>query len=75
MAGTKAGGLKAAQKNLAKNPNFYADIGAKGGSVKGTRGGFAADSTCFCDEFEWAHQKRQCAGKKGGRVSRRKKNG
>lgn len=31
MAGTKAGGKKAAQKNLAKDPNFYAKIGAKGG--------------------------------------------
>ena len=26
MSGTKAGGLKAAQKNLAGNPNFYAEI-------------------------------------------------
>ena len=28
MAGTKAGGLKAAKKNLARDPNFYAKIGA-----------------------------------------------
>ena len=33
MAGTKAGGKKAAQKNLAKDPNFYAKIGAKGGRI------------------------------------------
>lgn len=33
MAGTKIGGLKAAQKNLASNPNFYAEIGRKGGSA------------------------------------------
>ena len=31
MAGTKAGGLKAAQKNLARDPDFYAKIGRKGG--------------------------------------------
>ena len=30
MAGTKAGGLKAAQKNLARDPDFYAKIGRKG---------------------------------------------
>ena len=33
MAGTKAGGLKAAQKNISKDPNFYAKIGAKGGRI------------------------------------------
>ena len=29
MAGTKAGGLKAKQKNLERDPNFYARIGAE----------------------------------------------
>lgn len=33
MAGNRTGGLKAAQKNLASNPNFYAEIGRKGGSA------------------------------------------
>ena len=42
MAGTKAGGLKAAQKNISKDPNFYAKIGAKGGK-NGRTGGFAAN--------------------------------
>jgi len=42
MAGTKAGGKKAAAKNLAKDPNFYAKIGAKGGRNSRT-GGFAAN--------------------------------
>ena len=42
MAGTKAGGLKAAKKNLARDPNFYAKIGAKGGK-NGKTGGFAAN--------------------------------
>lgn len=29
MAGNRIGGLKAAQKNLASNPNFYAEIGRR----------------------------------------------
>lgn len=34
MAGTKAGGLKAAQTNKAKHgADFYAKIGAKGGKI------------------------------------------
>ncbi len=48
MAGTKQGGLKAAQKNLANNPNFYAEIGAKGGR-NGKTGGFAQDIECDCE--------------------------
>ena len=43
MAGTINGGKKAAAKNLAKDPNFYAKIGAKGGRL-GRTGGFAAGS-------------------------------
>ena len=61
MAGTKAGGLKAAQKNLAKDPNFYAKIGAKGGK-NGHTGGFAANPSLA-----------RIAGAKGGRISRRGK--
>jgi general stress protein YciG len=61
MAGTKAGGKLAAQKNLAKDPMFYAKIGAKGGR-NGHTGGFAANP-------ELARK----AGAIGGRISRRKK--
>lgn len=61
MAGTKAGGLKAAQKNLQKDPNFYAKIGAKGGK-NGRTGGFAANPDLA-----------RIAGAKGGRISRRGK--
>lgn len=61
MAGTKLGGQRAAAKNLAKNPNFYRDIGRIGGK-NGTTGGFAANP-------ELARR----AGKLGGRISRRKK--
>ena len=61
MAGTKAGGLKAAQKNLAKDPNFYAKIGRKGGQA-GHTGGFAANPELA-----------RIAGAMGGRISRRTK--
>ena len=61
MAGTKAGGQKAAAKNLAKDPNFYANIGRKGGQ-NGTTGGFAANPKLAAE-----------AGRKGGLVSRRGK--
>ncbi len=61
MAGTKLGGQKAAAKNLAKDPNFYARIGAKGGRL-GKTGGFAANPSLA-----------RIAGAKGGRISRRTK--
>jgi general stress protein YciG len=61
MAGTKEGGKKAAMKNLAKDPNFYAKIGAKGGRL-GRTGGFAANPELA-----------RLAGAKGGRISRRRK--
>ncbi len=61
MAGTKAGGLKAKAKNLAKDPNFYAKIGSKGGKASNT-GGFAANPELA-----------RIAGAKGGRISRRGK--
>lgn len=62
MAGTKAGGLKAAAANKAKyGSDFYARIGAKGGQ-NGRTGGFAANPELA-----------RIAGAKGGRISRRKK--
>ncbi len=61
MAGTVAGGRKAAAKNLAKDPLFYAKIGAKGGQ-NGHTGGFAANP-----------QLARIAGAKGGKISRRRK--
>ena len=61
MAGTVTGGKKAAQKNLQKDPNFYAKIGAKGGR-NGRTGGFAANPELA-----------RIAGAKGGRISRRRK--
>lgn len=62
MAGTKAGGLKAAATNKARHgKEFYAAIGAKGGKM-GHTGGFAAN-----------RELARIAGAKGGRISRRKK--
>lgn len=62
MAGTKAGGMKAAQTNKNRHgSDFYARIGAKGGKL-GTTGGFAAN-----------RELARVAGAKGGRISRRGK--
>lgn len=61
MAGTTAGGKLAAKKNLARNPNFYREIGAKGGR-NGRTGGFAANPELA-----------RIAGQKGGRISKRGK--
>lgn len=61
MAGTIAGGRKAAAKNLANDPDFYKRIGKIGGA-RSTTGGFAAD-----------RQLAREAGRKGGRISRRGK--
>ena len=63
MAGNKAGGLKAAAKNKKNNPNFYAEIGAIGGSKPTTKPkGFAANPELA-----------RIAGQKGGKASRRPK--
>lgn len=62
MAGTKAGGAKAAATNKAKYGNdFYGRIGTMGGKV-GRTGGFYAD-----------RELARTAGAKGGRQSRRGK--
>ena len=62
MAGTKAGGRKAAATNKAKyGRDFYAAIGKKGGQ-NGHTGGFAAN-----------RELARVAGAKGGRISRRGK--
>jgi general stress protein YciG len=55
MAGTVAGGLKAAAKNKAKyGKEFYASIGAKGGKAKTAKG--------FAKNRDLA----RAAGRKGG---------
>jgi general stress protein YciG len=61
MAGNKTGGKLAAKKNLERDPDFYAKIGAMGGK-KGHTGGFFANRDLA-----------RVAGQKGGRISRRSK--
>ena len=61
MSGTKIGGLKAREKNLASDPDFYKKIGRIGGK-NSTTGGFAANPELA-----------RIAGAKGGRISRRRK--
>ncbi len=62
MAGTKAGGVKAAQRNKERHgKDFYARIGAAGGK-KSRNGGFAAN-----------RELARIAGAKGGAKSRRTK--
>lgn len=43
MAGTKAGNAKGRATLLKNNPNFYKEFASKGGRVKGTKKGFAAN--------------------------------
>lgn len=59
MTGTRTGGLKAAAKNLERDPDFYKKIGRKGGT-QGHTGGFAANPELA-----------RIAGSKGGKKSRR----
>lgn len=62
MAGTKAGGLKAARTNKEKyGDDFYREMGRKGGK-NGHTGGFAANPELA-----------KIAGAKGGRISKRGK--
>lgn len=59
---TPEGAKKAVAKILAKNPNFFKEIGRKGGSVVTEKPkGFAADP----ERARWA-------GSKGGKISSRK---
>lgn len=60
MAGTKAGGRKAAATNMAKyGRSFYRRIGSKGGQ-NGHTGGFASNPELA-----------RIVGAKGGRISKR----
>lgn len=66
MSGTKAGGIKSRDANLARHgEDFYHRIGKKGG-LNGHTGGFASNPALA-----------SIAGRRGGRISTRKgiKNG
>ena len=76
MAGTRAGGLKAAAKNkLIHGEDFYKNIGKIGGRNGDTGGfasGFKCDGKCNLDHiFGLDHKVARCAGFKGGTISRR----
>lgn len=73
MAGTLAGGKAAGITNkLRHGDDYYKRIGAIGGK-KGHTGGFATKTVCRCDEFSQPHYRSECAGSRGGRISRRSK--
>lgn len=69
MSGTRIGGLKAAAKNLARDPLFYKIIGAKGGANGyGSAKGFASE---LVDKNGMTgFERASVAGKKGGSISR-----
>lgn len=63
MAGTKEGAMRARATNLAKDPDYYRNIGIKGGSAIHTKPqGFALYRELAVE-----------AGRKGGTISRRPK--
>lgn len=73
MAGTVAGGKAAAETNKrVYGADFYARIGAMGGR-KGTTGGFYSSVCNGCSWSSNQHRKAECAGAKGGTISRRTK--
>lgn len=66
MAGTTIGGIKARDKNLAKDPDFYKKAGAIGGKngtkARGSIKGFDAN-----------RELAKIAGARGGKISKRTK--
>ena len=71
MAGTREGGLKARDKNIARQgKDFYARIGHLGGS-KSTRGGFASEKKSA--DGLTGPERAKIAGRKGGLISKRGK--
>lgn len=75
MAGTKSGGRRASLTNKQRHgDDFYKRIGALGGMKTGPKG-FGVPTPCNCMIFASVHKKSECAGAKGGRISRRGKAG
>ena len=72
MAGTKIGGLRAAQTNKVKyGLDFYKKIGSKGGG-NSSNGGFG-NSIVIGKDGLTGRQRARIAGSKGGRISKRTK--
>lgn len=70
VSGNSRGGKLAAAKNLARDPDFYRRIGARGGK-KGRTGGFASQEVG--EDGLTGPQRARVVGKIGGAVSRRGK--
>ncbi len=71
MPGTVDGGRQAAATNKERHgDDFYKRIGSIGGK-NSKNGGFASRKPCLCNLIAGHHYYQQCAGKKGGTVSRR----
>lgn len=72
MSGTPTGGKLAAKKNKEKfGEDFYKRIGKEGGKATGVPKGFASDLTGY--DGLTGKQRASEAGRKGGKVSKRKK--
>ena len=71
IAGTVQGGKAAAAINKARHgKDFYSKIGIIGGK-NSKNGGFAHNKECSCELIKGKHYIRQCAGKKGGSISKK----
>lgn len=78
MPGTIAGGKLAAIQNKKRHgDDFYKRIALMAQRSWDKNGrkprGFASAITCDCSQVREEHYTRQCAGKRGGRISRRGK--
>lgn len=71
MAGTKEGGIKAAAANRAKDKDFYAHIGSKGGQAKNSSKGFGTDNRTLMQKLMRKPKLAQLAGSRGGKISKR----
>lgn len=68
MAGTKAGGQKTRDKNLARDPDWYRKIGTLGGQ-RGHTGGFASEKVG--KDGLTGFERARTAGVIGGKKSKR----
>lgn len=68
MSGTREGGLKAKMRNLERDPEFYSNIGRKGGLVS-CNGGFASNK--IGDDGLTGPERARKVGQIGGRRSKR----
>ena len=70
IIGATGGKLAALNSKRSRGDDFFKNIGRKGGSVKGTTGGFASDM--IGDDGLTGYERARVVGAKGGRISRRR---